>query len=62
MERIDETVAAETFVKNLEDGVYPLERAKNCGINYSETKEGRDTEAVRQFTKSNLFQEIKQMM
>lgn len=62
MERIDETAAAKAFVAKLQGGMYPLERAKNCGVNYSEKKELRDTEAVREFTKSDLFKEIKHIL
>lgn len=45
----------------LESGAYPLERAKNDAENYSEVKEERDTEAVQAFTKSMIFQVIKEL-
>ncbi len=62
MTRINEATAAKAFIKKLEAGGYPLERAKNSGVNYSETKEVRDTEAVREFVQSELFKEIKKMI
>lgn len=62
MTRINETAAAKAYVAKLEAGGYPLDRSKNNGINYCETKAVRDTEAVREFTKSKLFEEIKEML
>lgn len=61
MKRIDETIVAKAFVKKLVSGGYPLERAKNDGVDYPETKEERDTEAVKESTKSALFKKFKQM-
>lgn len=60
MTRVDETLAAKEYMRKLESGYYPLERAKNNGTHYSETKEERDTEAVREFTESSLFMEFKE--
>ena len=61
MKRIDEAAAAKAFIAKLSSGDYPLERAKNCAVNYSEEKEDRDTQAVKEFTKSALFLEFKKM-
>lgn len=61
MERINEEVAAKAFLAKLEAGVYPLERAKNSGIDYNKFKEDRDTEAVQELTKSKLFEKLKKM-
>lgn len=61
MKRIDETAAAKAYMAKLATGCYPLERAKNNGVNYCETKEERDTVAVREYTKSVLFEEFKKM-
>ena len=61
MKRIDETAAARAYIADLEAGLYPSERTKNDGVVYSEAKEERDTEAVREFTKSVLFEEFKKM-
>lgn len=61
MKRIDENEAAKTYMAKLAAGVYPLERAKNDGINYCDTKEERDTEAVRESVKSELFEAFKKM-
>lgn len=61
MKRIDESAAAKAYVTKLADGGYPLERAKNDGVNYSDAKEERDTEAVRESTKSALFEAFKKM-
>lgn len=58
MTRIDEAAAAKAYVEKLTNGDYPLERSKNCGVNYSATKEDRDTDAVREFTKSTVFKEF----
>ena len=60
MKRIDEA-AAKAFIAKLSSGDYPLESAKNCAVNYSEEKEDRDTQAVKEFTKSALFLEFKKM-
>lgn len=61
MARINEADAAKAFMEKLEMGVYPMERSKNDAVNYSAEKEARDTEAVREFTKSALFQQFKLM-
>ena len=61
MKRIEENEAAKSFVEKLAAGKYPLERAKNCGVNYSEEKEERDTAAVKEFMNSSLFKEFKKM-
>lgn len=61
MKRIDESAAAKAYVAKLTNGSYPLERAKNDGVDYSGTEEERDTEAVREFTKSALFEAFKEM-
>ena len=61
MRRINEAEAAEAFVAKLEAGVYSLERSKNDAENYSESKEARDTQAVRAFMKSSLFQAFKDL-
>lgn len=61
MIRIDETAAAKAYVAKLKAGGYPVERAKNNAVEYCKMKEARDTEAVRAFTKSALFDEFKQM-
>ena len=59
MTRINETEAAKEYIIKLVAGDYPLERSKNDAPNYCETKEERDTEAVKEFTKSTLFAEFK---
>lgn len=61
MKRIDENEAAKNYMAKLVAGVYPLERAKNDGTNYCDTKEERDTEAVRESVKSELFEAFKRM-
>lgn len=61
MKRIDEKAAAKDFVEKLASGGYPLERAKNDGVDYGETKEERDTKAVRESVKSTLFEKYKNM-
>lgn len=61
MARIDESEAAKAYIKKLAAGEYPLERAKNYGENYCETKEERDTIAVRESINSELFEEFKKM-
>lgn len=61
MKRIDENAAAKAYVAKLKAGVFPLDRAKNDGVKYSELKEERDTEAVRESTKSALFEEFKKL-
>ena len=61
MKKINEEKAAYAFMAKLESGAYPLERAKNDAENYSEVKEERDTEAVQAFTKSMIFQVIKEL-
>lgn len=61
MKRIDETAAAKAYMAKLKDGSYPLERSKNDGADYCETKEERDTSAVRESTKSELFKMFKKM-
>lgn len=61
MKRIDEATAAKDFIEKLNRGSYPMERSKNDAAVYSENKEERDTEAVRESTKSELFREFKKM-
>lgn len=61
MERINEAVAARSFIEELKTGKIPLERSTNNGVIYSIEKEDLDTEAVRAFTRSKLFEDIKNM-
>lgn len=61
MARINEGTAAKEYVAKLVAGKYPLERAKNDGVNYCEKKEERDAAAVKEFTKTALFEELKKM-
>lgn len=61
MERINEAAAARGFIEELKTGKIPLERSTNNGVIYSIEKEDLDTEAVRAFTRSKLFEDIKNM-
>lgn len=61
MTRINEADAAKAYVEKLREGGYPIERAKNDAVDYRIEKEQRDTDAVRAFTKSTLFQQFKNM-
>lgn len=61
MERINEAAAARSFIEELKTGKIPLERSTNNGVIYSIEKEDLDTEAVRAFTRSKLFEDIKNM-
>ena len=49
----------EKFGERLRNGYYATERSKNTEVNYAEKKEGRDTEAVKAFTKTEaLFRRL----
>lgn len=61
MKRIDETKAALKFMEDLTGGEYPLDRSTNTEVNYPKKKEQRDTEAVKEFIKSRLFESYKDM-
>lgn len=61
MPRIDEDSAAKEFVSAFLGGQYHLERSKNSEVNYSQEKEPRDTDAVKEFVKSKLFATLENM-
>lgn len=62
MKRIDEKYATQKFVADLLEGKHPRKRFQNNGANYSEEKEKRDTQAVKEFAQSKLFQHCKEMV
>lgn len=61
MERINEEESAKVFMERLTNGYYSYDRSQNNEVNYSEEKERRDTESVRSFLNSNLFNCLKGM-
>ncbi len=61
MKRINESVAADQFIERVYDGFYKLDRSKNTEVNYKAEKEERDTVAVKEFVKTNMFLQIANM-
>lgn len=49
------------FGERLRNGCYVTDRSKNKEVDYAKEKEGRDTEAVKAFTKTEAFEYIKNM-
>lgn len=62
MKRINEKEAAAAFVAKLSDGYYAYDRSQNTEVDYCNEKEQRDTDAVKSFVKSRLFDSLKQIM
>lgn len=62
MKRINEKEAAATFITKLADGYYPYDRSQNTEVDYCKEKEQRDTDAVKGFVKSRLFDSLKRMV
>lgn len=58
MPLLDVKKETEIFKDKLNSGYYPLERSKNTEVDYAKEKEARDTKAVDDFVKSELFEEI----
>lgn len=61
MTRINEQEAAEKIITDALDGYYGYDRSQNTEVNYQEEKEQRDTDAVRTFVNSSLFNMIRDM-
>lgn len=61
MTRINEQDAAEKIITDALDGYYGYDRSQNTEVNYREKKEQRDTDAVRTFVNSSLFQMVRDM-
>lgn len=61
MRRINESIAAQEFLEEVTDGLYPYDRSTNTEVNYKEKKEARDTAAVKDFVRSKLFASYKDM-
>lgn len=53
--------AADRFMKKLTEKSFVMSRSKNSGDNYSKTKQARDSNAVAEFTKTEIFKEILRM-
>lgn len=58
MKRINEQESAKQFVERLRSGYFPVERSQNTELSYKDAKEARDTEFVRAFTQSALFDSL----
>lgn len=56
--RINEAEAAAAFIEKLAKGYYPFERSVNTEVVYHKEKEQRDTDAVKAFITSELFQHL----
>lgn len=61
MKRINEEDAANVFLDQLKNGYYKYDRSKNTEVNYAEKKEKRDTDAIKSFLTSPLFNKLKQI-
>ncbi len=61
MSRLNVQEERKKFGERLRNGYYATERSKNKEVNYAKEKEGRDTEAVKAFTKTKAFEYIKNM-
>lgn len=59
MNRINETEAAADFIAKLSAGFYPYDRSINTEVIYHKEKEQRDTDAVKAFVTSELFQYLR---
>ena len=61
MIRINEEEAANKFIADATDGFYRYDRSQNTEVNYSEEKEQRDTEAVKNAVNSSLFSMVRDL-
>jgi len=50
--------AANRFMAKLTGNGFIMSRSKNTGENYTEKKQARDSKAVREFTKTEVFKNI----
>jgi len=49
---------AQEFMDKLKNKKFTVSRSQNCGIDYTISKQKRDTEDVETFIKTDLFQDI----
>ena len=61
MTRINEQEAAEKIISDALNGYYGYDRSQNTEVNYQKEKEQRDTNDVRNFAKSSLFNKVRNM-
>ena len=61
MSRIDVAAAVNEFRTRLEDDYYPVDRVKKKATGYSNEIESRDTQAVKDFHNTALFEYIKNL-
>ena len=50
--------AANRFMEKLAGKGFTMSRSKNSGEDYDSTKQKRDSDAVAEFTKTKIFQDI----
>jgi hypothetical protein len=57
---LDENVRAvsERFMKRLTGGEFTVARSSNTADDYTETRQERDSRAVKDFVETDLFQDI----
>ncbi|MBO5336766.1 MAG: hypothetical protein J6A94_06495 [Lachnospiraceae bacterium] len=61
MPRVNVQEETKIFGEKLRSGYFAQERSKNTEVNYAQEKELRDTEAVKAYTQTELFEYIKEM-
>ena len=50
--------AADRFMKKLTGKGFTMSRSKNSGVEYDKAKQNRDSEAVAEFTQTQIFKDI----
>lgn len=61
MPRVNVQEETKLFGEKLRSGYFSTDRSKNNEVDYAEQKEQRDTLAVKEFTKTESFNYIKDM-
>lgn len=58
MPRLDVQEETHLFMQKIYNGYFEKERSKNSEVNYEKKKRDRDSEAVKEFLESPLFNHI----
>lgn len=58
MALINSEESAKRFEEKLKSGFYKKDRSRNTEVDYTKEKQDRDTKAVEEFTKTNIFHEL----
>ena len=58
MALINSEESTKRFEEKLKSGFYRKDRSRNTEVNYTKEKQERDTKAVEEFTKTEIYHEL----